>query len=160
MRCLECVQHSYVSELTYSLHVMVRYELEKAMFKGEIKAKDLPEMWKKLYKEYLGVDVPNDKQGVLQDSHWSNGNIGYFPSYALGSAYGPQMLIEMEKELNLADEIASGKLTKINDWLREKIWKHGCLYTPTELFEKVCGKFDPVYYTDYLEKKFSEIYGL
>ncbi|MBE6731210.1 MAG: carboxypeptidase M32 [Ruminococcaceae bacterium] len=147
-------------ELTYSLHVMVRYELEKAMFKGEIKAKDLPEMWKKLYKEYLGVEVPSDKQGVLQDSHWSNGNIGYFPSYALGSAYGPQMLIEMEKELNLNDEIASGKLTKINDWLREKIWKHGCLYTPTELFEMVCGKFDPVYYTDYLEKKFSEIYGL
>ena len=147
-------------ELTYSLHVMVRYELEKAMFKGEIKAKDLPEMWKKLYKEYLGVDVPDDKRGVLQDSHWSNGNIGYFPSYALGSAYGPQLLLEMEKELNLNDEIASGKLTKVNDWLREKIWKHGCLYTPTALFEMVCGKFDPNYYTDYLEKKFSEIYGL
>lgn len=147
-------------ELTYSLHVMVRYELEKAMFKGEITAKDLPEMWKKLYKEYLGVDVPDDKQGVLQDSHWSNGNIGYFPSYALGSAYGPQILLEMEKELNLAEEIASGKLTKVNAWLEEHIWKFGCLYTPTELFKKVCGKFDPTYYTDYLEKKFSEIYGL
>ena len=66
----------------------------------------------------------------------------------------------MEKEINLAEEIASGKLTKVNAWLEETNWKFGCLYTPTELFEKVCGKFDPTYYTDYLEKKFSDIYGL
>ena len=73
-------------EVTYSLHVMVRYELEKRVMHGELKVHDLPGEWNRLYKEYLGVDVPDDKHGVLQDSHWSGGSIGYFPSYALGSA--------------------------------------------------------------------------
>lgn len=147
-------------ELTYCLHVMVRYELEKKMFSGELTAKDLPVEWNRLYKEYLGVDVPDDKNGVLQDSHWSNANIGYFPSYALGSAYGAQILKEMKKDIDVESVVASGKLTAINDWLREKIWKHGCLYHPTELFNMVCGEFDPNVYVDYLEKKYSDIYGL
>ncbi len=147
-------------ELTYALHVMVRYELEKRMMSGEITAKDLPSEWNRLYKEYLGVDVPDDTNGVLQDSHWSDGSVGYFPSYALGSAYGAQLLIEMEKDLDVDVAIKSGKLTAINNWLREKIWKFGCLYDPTELFEKVCGEFDPNCYVDYLEKKFTEVYSI
>ncbi len=147
-------------ELTYSLHVMVRYELEKRMMSGEICAKDLPSEWNRLYKEYLGVDVPDDKHGVLQDSHWSNANVGYFPSYALGSAYGVQMLAEMKKDIDVDGAIRSGKLTAINDWLREKIWKFGCLYNPTVLFNKVCGEFDPNAYVEYLENKFSEVYSL
>ena len=81
-------------ELTYCLHIMVRYELEKQMFAGTITAHDLPAAWNRLYKEYLGVDVPSDREGVLQDSHWANGNIGYFPSYAIGSAYGAQYLLD------------------------------------------------------------------
>lgn len=145
-------------ELTYALHVMVRYELEKRMMAGEICAKELPAEWNRLYKEYLGVDVPDDKRGVLQDSHWSNANIGYFPSYALGSAYGAQMLKEMQKDIDVEASIKSGKLTAINDWLREKIWKFGCLYDPTDLFNMVCGEFDPDCYVDYLEKKFTEVY--
>lgn len=147
-------------ELTYCLHVMVRYELEKKMFRGEITAKDLPSEWNRLYKEYLGVDVPDDKRGVLQDSHWSNANIGYFPSYALGSAYGAQMLAEMKKDIDVSAAIAGGKLTSINDWLCEKIWRHGGMYDPTVLFEMVCGEFDPNVFVDYLEEKFTEIYGL
>lgn len=147
-------------ELTYALHVMVRYELEKRMISGEICAKDLPSEWRRLYKEYLGVDVPDDKHGVLQDSHWSNANIGYFPSYALGSAYGAQMLNEMKKDIDVDAVIRSGKLTAINDWLREKIWKFGCLYDPTDLFNMVCGEFDPDVYVDYLEKKFTEVYKI
>lgn len=147
-------------ELTYSLHVMVRYELEKRMMSGEICAKDLPSEWNRLYKEYLGVDVPDDKHGVLQDSHWSNANIGYFPSYALGSAYGAQLLKEMEKDVNVTESINSGKLTAINDWLREKIWKFACMYDPTDLFNMVCGEFNSDEYVDYLEKKFKEVYGI
>ncbi len=147
-------------ELTYALHVMVRYELEKRMMSGEITAKDLPAEWNKLYKEYLGVDVPDDKNGVLQDSHWSNANVGYFPSYALGSAYGVQMLAEMKKDVDVDSVIKSGKLTEINDWMREKIWKFGCLYDPTDLFKKVCREFDPNAYVEYLENKFTEVYSL
>lgn len=147
-------------ELTYALHVMVRYELEKRMMAGEITAHDLPSEWNRLYKEYLGVDVPDDKQGVLQDSHWSNANIGYFPSYALGSAYGAQILNEMKKDVDVEAAVKSGKLTAINDWLRGKIWKFGCLYDPTDLFNMVCGEFDPDVYVKYLEDKFTEVYGL
>jgi len=113
-----------------------------------------------LYKEYLGVDVPDDKNGVLQDSHWSNANIGYFPSYALGSAYGAQMLKEMKKDIDVDSAINSGKLTAINNWLREKIWKFGCLYDPTDLFNMVCGEFNPEVYVEYLENKFTEVYKI
>lgn len=147
-------------ELTYALHVMVRYELEKKMMSGEITAKNLPSEWNRLYKEYLGVDVPDDKNGVLQDSHWSNANIGYFPSYALGSAYGAQMLNEMKKDIDVDSAINSGKLTAINNWLREKIWKFGCLYDPTDLFNMVCGEFNPEVYVEYLENKFTEVYKI
>ncbi len=147
-------------ELTYCLHVMIRYELEKKMFAGELTAKELPAEWNRLYKEYLGIDVPDDKNGVLQDSHWSNANIGYFPSYALGSAYGAQILKEMKKDIDVESVVASGRLTAINDWLREKIWKFGCLYDPSQLFNIVCGEFDPDVYVDYLQNKFSDIYGL
>ena len=147
-------------ELTYSLHVMIRYELEKRMISGDITANELPNEWNRLYKEYLGVDVPNDTNGVLQDSHWSNANVGYFPSYALGSAYGAQILNEMKKSVDVDAAIKSGKLTAVNDWLREKIWRHGCVYDPTDLFKMVCGEFDPDVYVQYLENKFKEVYSI
>ena len=147
-------------ELTYCLHIMVRYELEKQMFAGTITAHDLPAAWNRLYKEYLGVDVPSDREGVLQDSHWANGNIGYFPSYAIGSAYGAQYLRQMQKDFNVSAAVATGRLTQINRWLEEKIWKYGCMKDPTPLFESVCGPFDPTCYTAYLRDKFTEVYGL
>ena len=147
-------------ELTYSLHIMVRYELEKRMFDGTLTAHDLPAEWNRLYKEYLGIDVPDDRQGVLQDSHWANGNIGYFPSYAIGSAYGAQYLLELSKVLDVDAVVRSGDLTPINNWLEEKIWKYGCMKDPVALFESVCGPFRPEEYVAYLEKKFTEIYEL
>ena len=147
-------------ELTYCLHIMVRYELEKRMFDGSLTAHDLPAEWNRLYKEYLGIDVPDDRQGVLQDSHWANGNIGYFPSYAIGSAYGAQYLREMSGALDVDAVVRSGDLTPINNWLEDRIWKHGCMKDPVALFESVCGKFDPDCYVAYLEKKFTEVYGL
>ena len=148
-------------ELTYALHVLVRYEIEKGLFDGSIAVEDLPRIWNAKYKEYLGIDVPDDKRGVLQDSHWSNGNVGYFPSYALGSAYGAQMLAKMRQTVDVEAAIRSGDLRPITGWLEEHIWKFGSLYDPMELLERALGEpFDPKYFTDYLEQKFTEIYDL
>jgi len=148
-------------EVTYSLHVMVRYELEKRVMHGELKVHDLPGEWNRLYKEYLGVDVPDDKHGVLQDSHWSGGSIGYFPSYALGSAYGAQLLRKMKETADVDECLKTGNFAPINAWNREHIWQYGCLKKPGALLEQALGeKFDPTVYTQYLEEKYGEIYGL
>ena len=148
-------------EVTYALHVMVRYELEKQVMSGELEVKDLPAAWNKLYMEYLGVEVPDDTHGVLQDSHWSGGGIGYFPSYALGSAYGAQLLAKMRESVDVDACLEAGDFAPINAWNREHIWRHGCTYKPGELLENALGQpFDPVYFTDYLEKKYSELYNL
>lgn len=148
-------------ELTYALHIMVRYELEKRIFAGELAVRDLPAEWNRLYKEYLGVDVPDDKRGVLQDSHWAGGNIGYFPSYALGSAYGAQYLRKMKETVDVDACVRAGNLAPIDDWLRERIWKYGSLLTPAEVFQNATGEaFDPTVFTTYLEEKYTELYGL
>ena len=148
-------------ELTYSLHIMVRYEIEKMLLSGEVTTKELPEVWNRLYREYLGVEVPSNKQGVLQDSHWSGGSIGYFPSYALGSAYGAQILAKMQETVDVESCLQKGDLSPINAWLEEKIWQHGSMYEPSVLLEQVLGEaFDPKYYTDYLEEKFGALYDL
>lgn len=148
-------------ELTYALHVMVRYEIEKQLIAGTLEVKDVPGEWKRLYREYLGVEVPNDRQGCLQDSHWSGGSIGYFPSYALGSAYGPQMLYKMEQDLgDIWTDVSRGDLSKVTGWLREHIHRHASFYKPGELFANVCGKFDAKYYTDCLAEKYTKLYHL
>ena len=148
-------------ELTYALHVMVRYEIEKQVIGGTLAVADIPAEWKRLYKEYLGVDVPNDALGCLQDSHWSGGSVGYFPSYALGSAYGPQMLKVMEEELgDIWADVAQGDLSRVTGWLRARIHRYASFKKPGALFEEVCGKFDASYYTDYLTKKYTELYNL
>ena len=148
-------------ELTYALHIMVRYEIEKQLIAGTLTVKEIPAEWNRLYKEYLGVDVPNDKEGCLQDTHWSGGMIGYFPSYALGSAYGVQMLHKMEADLeNVYADVANGDLSKVTAWLREHIHRYASYKKPGELFEEVCGQFDAKFYTDYLSEKFSKLYNL
>jgi len=147
-------------ELTYALHIMIRYEMEKRYFAGELSIDDFPAQWNALYKEYLGVDVPDDSHGVLQDTHWSIGAIGYFPSYALGSAYGAQFLRKMKETVDVDACVAAGDFGPINDWNREHIWRFGSLKTPTQVFEDATGeKFDPNVFCDYLEKKFGDIYG-
>ncbi len=148
-------------ELTYCLHIMIRYEIEKMVLSGALEVKDIPAQWNKLYQEYLGVEVPNDAKGCLQDSHWSGGMIGYFPSYALGSAYGPQLLHEMEKDLgDIYADVEKGDLSRVTGWLKEKIHQHASFCKPSALFESVCGKFDAKFYTDYLTKKYSNLYDL
>lgn len=148
-------------ELTYALHIMVRYEIEKQMIAGTLAIKDVPAEWNRLYKEYLGIDVPNSKMGCLQDMHWSGGNIGYFPSYALGSAYGPQMLDKMEAEIgSIWEDVGNGDLSKVTAWLRENIHRHASSVKPGELFRQICGEFDAKYYTEYLTAKYSKLYNL
>ncbi len=148
-------------ELTYANHVMVRYEIEKQLISGTLEIQNVPAEWNRLYKEYLGVDVPNDKMGCLQDSHWSGGAIGYFPSYALGSAYGAQMLHKMREDIgDIYPDVAKGDLSKVTEWLREHIHRHASFKKPGALFEEVCGTFDAKYYTDYLTEKFTKLYNL
>lgn len=141
-------------EVTYALHVMVRYELEKQIVAGNLKVKDLPGEWNRLYREYLGVDVPRDSEGVLQDMHWADGNVGYFPSYAIGSAYGAQFLREMQKDIDVWGGVSKGDLTEINGWLCDRIWKYGQLRDPGELFESICGPLDPDVFIDYLAGRY------
>ncbi|MDY3026630.1 MAG: carboxypeptidase M32 [Candidatus Faecivicinus sp.] len=148
-------------ELTYCLHVMVRYELEKRLFDGSLAVHDLPREWNRLYKETLGLDVPNDREGVLQDSHWSFGAIGYFPSYALGSAYGAQLLRKMRETVDVDACLDAGDLKPINAWLEEHIWQYGALYQPEALLQKALGEpFDPNCYVQYLTEKYSKLYNL
>lgn len=148
-------------ELTYANHVMVRYEIEKQLISGTLAVRDVPAEWNRLYKEYLGVDVPSNRMGCLQDSHWSGGAIGYFPSYALGSAYGAQMLHRMQEDLgDIYVDVAKGDLSRVTGWLRENIHRHASFKKPGALFEEVCGTFDPKFYTDYLEAKFTKLYNL
>ena len=148
-------------ELTYCLHIIIRYEIEKQLLHEGLDTKELPRVWNEKVKEYLGLDVPDDRRGVLQDSHWSGGAIGYFPSYALGSAYGAQMLAKMNETMDVDAVIASGDLSPLSDWLTERIWSKGSLLDPRPLLEQcVGGPFDPGYYTDYLTKKYSALYGL
>lgn len=148
-------------ELTYSLHIMVRYELEKQLIGGALEVSDLPEAWNALYKEYLGVDVPDDTHGVLQDSHWSGGAFGYFPSYSIGSAYAAQIYDAMSRFIDIPATVSSGDLSPIVAWLTERIYRFGMLKKPNELILSACGKpFDPGYYTRYLTQKYRALYNL
>ena len=148
-------------ELTYSIHVMIRYALEKAMIEGDLNVNDIPGEWNRMYKEYLGVEAPDDRRGCLQDSHWSFGAIGYFPSYALGSAYGVQMLERMEADIDVWGAVRSGSLKPVTAWLGERIHRHGQLLTPAQLVEGACGgPFDPHRYVNYLKDKYGTLYRL
>ena len=148
-------------ELTYALHIMVRYELEKALMQGTLAVADLPAAWNAKYKEYLGVDVPDDAHGCLQDIHWSMGDIGYFPSYALGSAYGAQALDDLRKTNDFDAQWANGDVEPLKAALKERVWQWGSMKEPAWLVESLCGgQFDPHHFTDYLKKKYTELYEL
>ena len=148
-------------ELTYGMHVAIRYEMEKLMISGDAKVDELPALWNRMYKDYLGVTVPNDREGILQDVHWAGGMLGYFPSYALGSAYGVQMLAAMEKDFDPWIDVEKGDLSRVTAWLGEKIHRHGRLLTPPQLLENaIGGPFDPECYVRYLTDKFTALYRL
>jgi carboxypeptidase Taq len=149
-------------ELTYHFHIMIRFEIEKALFENTIQVKDLPAIWNEKYKNYLGLDVPSDAQGVLQDIHWSHGSFGYFPTYSIGSFYAAQFFAQAKKELNqFSTQIENGKLTDLLSWLRNKVHKHGRFYTSNELCQEICGEpLNVSYFMEYIKTKYSEIYNL
>lgn len=148
-------------ELTYPFHVLVRYELERALFKNELTVDDLPAAWNGLYKKYLGIDVPDDAHGVLQDMHWADGAFGYFPSYALGTAYSAQFMAALAREVDVEGCIARGELSPIQQWLTDKVYRHGMLLTADELLQTATGaSFDPHYYVMYLREKYTGLYGV
>jgi carboxypeptidase Taq len=147
-------------ELTYSLHIMVRYQIEKMIFEDGIDVMELPAIWNKLYKEYLGVTPPNDTKGILQDVHWSFGLFGYFPTYALGTAYSAQFEATMKRIFDYEAELRSGNLTKITEWLNENVHKYGKLYKDEKIIKMATGEeFNPSYYTKYLDEKYRKIYS-
>mgnify|MGYP003361834116 FL=1 len=149
-------------ELSYPIHILIRYEIEQMLFSGECVARDVPRIWNAKYKEYLGVNVHGDAQGALQDTHWASGLFGYFPTYAFGGAIGAQLRAQMIKEgMDWEGVLSSGKLTPIHDWLRQHIWRYGRSKDAGELIMDACKEpFSTSYYTDYLTKKFSALYGL
>ena len=146
-------------ELTYPLHIMLRYDIERMMIDGEITVEELPQVWNDKIEEYLGIRPTNDSEGVLQDVHWSGGMIGYFPTYALGTAYSAQIYNSMKKELDVEKLIKENKIVKINEWLKEKLHKYGSSKNPKELLLMITNEeFNPKYYIDYLKEKYTKLY--
>ncbi len=149
-------------ELTYHTHILVRFEIEKALIEGSVAVKDLSELWNAKYKEYLEIDVPNDRKGVLQDIHWSHGSFGYFPTYSLGSFYAAQFFHQAAKDVpDLTQHIEAGNTQPLLQWLRTNIHQYGQLYSAEELCVRITGeKLNFRYFMDYAREKYSFIYGL
>ena len=148
-------------EVTYNLHIIIRFELEEKMVNGIIKAKHLPEIWREKMKEYFGVEPKSDREGVLQDVHWTHGPMGYFPTYTLGNLYAAQFAVTMSKELDLGKLSERGELGTVLSWLRSNIHQYGSLFWPDELIVKVTGqKLNPKYFLNYIKNKYSQIYDI
>ncbi len=148
-------------EATYNLHIMLRLELEIALIEGSLQVKDLPQAWNSRMQEYLGVTPTNDKNGVLQDIHWSGGMVGYFSTYALGNLISAQLWERINQDIpDLPDQIRKGEFSALLGWLRNNIHRHGAKYESQELVKRITGsKIDPAPYMRYLTDKFSKVYG-
>lgn len=148
-------------EVTYNLHIILRFEIERRLIGGEINVDDLPALWNQLSHEYLGVTPPNNRLGVLQDTHWASGLVGYFPTYSLGNLYAAQLWATLQREIpDLDERLAAGNFSIVLEWLRERIHRHGRMYQPTELIERATGEPPrPDYLIQYLNQKYSAIYG-
>ena len=165
-RAINCVKPGPVrlqaDEVTYCMHIILRYEMEKAIFRHNVPTSELPALWNKMTKDLLGVEVKDDSEGILQDMHWSDGSFGYFPSYLLGSIYDGMFLEELEKEMGSVDTILKeGRIKDITKWLNTNIHKNGSLYTSKEVVENLCKKeisAKPIlkYFTD----KYTRLYNL
>ncbi len=149
-------------EVTYHFHVLIRYEIEKALISGDLDVKDLRDTWNALYKKYLSLEVPDDKRGILQDVHWSHGMFGYFPTYSLGSFYAAQFFAHAEKNIpGLHTQTESGDYAPLLGWLRENVHRHGRRYRSEELCRNITGEgLDFNYFMKYAEKKFAGVYEI
>jgi carboxypeptidase Taq len=148
-------------ELTYHFHVMIRYEIEKMLFDGSITTKDIPAYWNQHYEKYLGIQVPDDKKGCLQDVHWSHGSFGYFATYSLGSLYAAQLYAAYSTQnTSLEQELALGNNTDLLQWLRQQIHGHGRYYTSEELCRNATGEvLKSNYFMNYASRKYGDIYS-
>ncbi len=149
-------------EATYGLHIILRFELEQELIEGRLKVSELPEAWNARFKAYLGLDVPDDSQGVLQDVHWSMGAIGYFPTYALGNLIAGQLWERAHIDIpDLDDQLRAGELSGLREWLREHVHRHGSKFSMPELLERVVG--GPIAvgpFVSYLKDKLGDVYGV
>lgn len=165
-RAVNYVKPDYIrtqaDEVTYCMHIVLRYEMEKAIFCDNVPTEELPALWKEKSQELLGVTPPDDGRGILQDMHWSDGSFGYFPSYLLGSVYDGMLLEAAGDELGDINEIlAEGRIKEITKWLNEKIHQYGSLYNSREVLQRVCGKevsAQPL--LKYFREKYTRIYNL
>lgn len=148
-------------EVTYSIHIIIRFELERDLFAGKIKVDELPQVWNQKYKDYLGVDVENDSEGVMQDTHWASGLYGYFPSYALGNIYDGQILAALTKASpDWRSQLAQGNLQPVHTWLHENIHRKGDIEDPEDLIKQATGmNMDSKPFISYLNEKYSRLYG-
>lgn len=147
-------------ELTYHFHVMIRYDIEKQLLEGTIQAKDIPAIWNESYLKYLGVKVPDDRQGCLQDVHWSHGSFGYFATYSIGSLYAAQMHAAiLQLHPSLLSEVAEGNKGNVSAWLQQHIYAYGRYYTSVELCREATGQpLSSHFFIDYATKKYKGIY--
>ncbi len=165
-RAINKAQPSFIrveaDELTYNFHIILRFELEQAMLNGDLVAADLPAAWNDKMRELLGITPPSDKEGCLQDVHWSRPGFGYFPTYALGNLYGAQFFeTAVEQNPAIVEELAQGKTTALLAWLRENIHQHGKKFTPGELVQRVTGKpLGHEAFIRYAWAKFGDLYEL
>ena len=165
-RALNAVEPSLIrveaDEVTYNLHIIIRFEMEKAIINGDVAIESLPRLWNEKYQEYLGVTPPTDSDGVLQDIHWSHGGFGYFPTYTLGNLYAAQIYAALRRDFPDFDErLAKGDRLFALEWLRARMYRVGAIYEPEELIERVTGeKPNPDYFERYLNEKFARVYDL
>jgi carboxypeptidase Taq len=148
-------------EVTYNLHILLRFELELALLQGDLAVKDLPGVWNQKMKDYLGILPPDDAHGVLQDVHWSDGSMGYFPTYSLGNVISVQLFnAALAQSRSLANDLDRGEYGSLLGWLRENVHRHGAKFESPELLQRITGEaLTPQPYIQYLKTKFGEIYG-
>jgi len=149
-------------EVTYNLHVLLRFELENELLEGTLKVKDLPEAWSSRFKSYLGLDVPNDRDGALQDIHWSFVSFGIFPGYTIGNLVSAQLMEKIRADIpDLDAQIERGQFANLLGWLRKNVHRHGRKFTPNELLERATGKpLTAAPWIAYVQQKFGALYSL
>ena len=147
-------------EFTYTLHIIIRYEIEKEIVDGSLAVCDIPKRWKEKYREYLGIEPENDREGVLQDVHWTS-DFGYFPTYAVGNMYNSMYYNCMAKDFDIDETVAAGDFARINKWMKEHVFAKANRLTPSEWIKDITGRdFTPEDFLDYVTAKFSAIYEL
>jgi carboxypeptidase Taq len=164
-RAMNLVEPSLIrieaDEVTYSLHIIIRFEIERDLFSDKITVDELPQVWNEKYGEYLGIEVPSDTKGVMQDTHWASGLMGYFPSYALGNVYDGMFLEVVDRDLPAwRDDAAKGNVLPPIDWMKKNVHVKSSLYDPADLAEKVTGKkMTAKPFLEYVEEKYGMLLG-